>query len=232
VLGNSQSDEHKFNMNFRKSTSCWPYRAKGLIHFWQIHNFCERLSHDWSFFYSICQQNMVYSAGENSELPLLQKIQTCAHFRRCQMSLPVRVQARHTLKIYETQRGIFHIMSPNNCGQSARADENVTDKDCRWTSHRRNTNMHRGFQASVFDTYRHITTFSVLTQRSTVGWHTCFMTTHHPHFLWDRIPSHGYCSHSSKTKAKSQVVRGYTTKTFRGSTATTALICNLSRKQR
>jgi hypothetical protein len=36
-------------MNFKKSASWWPYRAKNLIHFWQTHNFCERLSCDWSF---------------------------------------------------------------------------------------------------------------------------------------------------------------------------------------
>jgi len=44
---------NKFNMNFSKSASWWPNRLKALIHFWQVHNFCERLSCDWSFLSSI-----------------------------------------------------------------------------------------------------------------------------------------------------------------------------------
>jgi hypothetical protein len=87
----------KLNMNFSRSTRWWQHRLKELMHFWQIHNFCERLSCDWAFFSSICKWNMVYSAGENSELHLLQKTQTCTHFSRCQMSWPVRVKACHTL---------------------------------------------------------------------------------------------------------------------------------------
>jgi hypothetical protein len=85
-------------MNFSKHASWWQYRLKDLIHFWQIHNFCEKLSCDWSFFSSICKWNAVYSAGENSELPLMQKTQTRTHFRRCQMSSPGWVQEFHTLK--------------------------------------------------------------------------------------------------------------------------------------
>ena len=71
-------------------------------------------------------------------------------------------------KIQETQQGSCHIMSTNS-GQSARADEKDRDKDIRQALHRRKTNMHRSFQASMSDTDHQITTFSVLTQHSTVG---------------------------------------------------------------
>jgi len=74
-------------------------QAEGFNTFVTIHNFCERLSCDWSFLSPVCKWNMVYSAGENSELPLLQKTQTHTHCRRCQMSWPVWVQACHTPKI-------------------------------------------------------------------------------------------------------------------------------------
>ena len=39
----------KLNMNFKKSASWWTYRAKGLIHFGQKHNFCEMWSCELSF---------------------------------------------------------------------------------------------------------------------------------------------------------------------------------------
>ena len=42
----------KLITNFRKSGSWWLWRVKGLIHFWQTHNFCQTLSCDWSFLYS------------------------------------------------------------------------------------------------------------------------------------------------------------------------------------
>jgi len=61
-------------------------------------------------------------------------------------------------------------MSPNNSGQSARADEKARDKHSRWALHRRKTNMHRGFQPSMFNTDQKIATFSVLKQHSTVEW--------------------------------------------------------------
>jgi len=40
---------------------------------------------------------MVYIAGDNSELHILQKTQTCTYFSRCQMSWPVWVETCHTL---------------------------------------------------------------------------------------------------------------------------------------
>jgi len=43
----------KKKMNVSKSASWWPKRLKDLIHFSQIHNFCEWLSCDWSFLSSI-----------------------------------------------------------------------------------------------------------------------------------------------------------------------------------
>ena len=161
-------------MNSRKNVSCWLYRLKDIIYFWQIHNFCEeRLRCDWSLYSSICKWSMVYSAGENSEQPFLQKTQTSTHFRRCQMLWPVWVQACHThTKLHKTQRGNCHIMSPNNSSHSTTADEKARHKDSRRVLHRRKTNMHRGFQTSMFNTDHHKTTFSVLTQHSTVGWHT------------------------------------------------------------
>jgi len=91
--------KNKLNTNFRKSARRWPYRPKDLIHFWQIHNFCERLICDWSFLSYFYKWNVVYSAVENSELPHLQKTQTQTHIRRSQTSWPVWVQACHNLKI-------------------------------------------------------------------------------------------------------------------------------------
>jgi hypothetical protein len=68
------------------------------MHLWRTHNFCEKFKLWLVFFSSICKWNKVYSAGENSELPVLQKTQTHMHCRRCQLLWPVRVQACHSLK--------------------------------------------------------------------------------------------------------------------------------------
>jgi hypothetical protein len=108
----------------------------------------------------------------------------------------------------------------------------ATDKDSRSAIHRRKTNMHRGFQASLINTDCQITTFCVLTQHSTVQWHTvpwllstliCCLTELHPNRYW---------SHSSNTMVEDKDVPVYTMKTFSGSTVTTAMICNHSRKLR
>ena len=217
-------------MNFRRSARWWLYRPKDLIRLWQIHNFCESLSCDWSFFSSICKWNTVYSAGENSVLPLLQKTQTCNHHRRCQMSWPVWVQACHILETLGKAWGSCHIMSPNNSGQSARADEKDRDQDSRWALHRRKTNLHRGFQASMFNADHQITKFCVFTQHSTVGWHNVPWLHTASIFCGAELLPHRYWTHSSKTMVKGKVIPVYTMKTFRGSTVTTAFICNLSRK--
>jgi len=56
------------------------------------------------------------------------------------------------------------------------------------------------------------------------------MTPHHPHFLLDRIMSRYIMASFLENNSKRQTVPVYTMKIFRGSTVTTALICNLSRK--
>jgi hypothetical protein len=73
----------------------------------------------------------------------------------------------HPQNLGNTERKM-HIMRPNNSSQSATVDEKARDKDSRGALLRRKTNMHRGFEASMFDTDHHITTFCVLTQHSTV----------------------------------------------------------------
>ena len=48
------------------------------------------------------------------------------------MSWPV-CESKHVTpsKLLETQQGSVHTMSPNDSGQSARADKKATDKDSR-----------------------------------------------------------------------------------------------------
>jgi hypothetical protein len=158
----------------------------GLIHIWQIHNFCEKVSYDWSFFSSICKWYMVYGAGENSELPFLWQFRKQKHapilgHPRCHG----QYEYKHVTPSKCTKQwGSWHIMSPNNCGQSAWADDKTREKDSRWPLHRRKNNMHRGFQAPMFDTDHQITTFCVSTQYSTVGWHTvqCWGRIHNIHW--------------------------------------------------
>jgi len=79
---------------------------------------------------------MVYSAGENSELPLMQKthVHTQAHTHIAgDARSHGQYQSKHVtpLKLKETQQGSCHIMSTNNSGQSARADEKDRHKDSR-----------------------------------------------------------------------------------------------------
>jgi hypothetical protein len=116
---------------------------------------------------------------------------------------PVWVQACHTpSKLYNTQRGNCHIMSPNNSSHSARADEKARHKDSRRVLHRRKTNMHRSFQASTFDTHHQITTFCVLTQHSTVAWHTVPWLHIALIFCRTELCPRRYWSHSYKTMVK------------------------------
>ena len=122
-------------------------------------------------------------------------------------------------------------MNPNNSGYGAREDEKVTDKGSRWALHRRKSHIHRGFQASTFDTDHQIT-LCVLTQHSTVGWHTVPWLHTAIIFCGTELCPCRYWSHSSNTMVKGKDVPVYTMKTYRGSTVTTALICNRSRKQR
>jgi hypothetical protein len=104
-------------------------------------------------------------------------------------------------------------MSPNNSSQSAGADEKDRDKDSRWTLHRRKTNRYRGLQASMFDTDHQITTFCVLTQHSTVQWHTVPSLHTTPIFCSTELHPCIYCSHSPKTTVKDKAVPLYTMKT-------------------
>jgi hypothetical protein len=123
-------------------------------------------------------------------------------------------------------------MTPNSCSQSATADETAIDKDSTWALHRGTTNMHRCFQTSMFNTDHHITTFCVLSQHSTVERHTVPWLHIALNFSRTEWCPCIYCSHSSNTMVKGKDVPVYTMKTFRGSTVTAAVICNLSRKQK
>ena len=90
--------------------------------------------------------------------------------------------------------------------------------------------MHRAFQASMSNTDHHKTTLCVLTEQSIVGWHTV-PWLHTSLIFWrTELLTQRYWSHSSKTMEKSKAVPVYTMTTYRGSTVTAALICNLSRK--
>jgi len=97
------------------------------------------------------------------------------------------------------------------------------NKDSRWALHRKKTNTHRGFQASMFNIDHQITAFCVLTQHRTVGWHTVPWLHTVLIFCGKELGPSRYWSHSSKTMVKGKVVPVYTMKTFRGSTVTTAL---------
>jgi hypothetical protein len=173
---------------------------------------------------------MVYSAGENSELPLLQKTNTHTLQVMPDVVTSISPSMSHPQN-FRKQRGRCHIMSTNNSRHSATADEKARDKDSRWALHRRKTNMHRGFKASMSNTDHKIRTVSVLTQHSTVGWQThCSNTTHCPHFLWHRITSMWISELFLQKMVIGKDVPVYTIKTFSRSTVTSALICNLSRK--
>jgi len=104
-------------------------------------------------------------------------------------------------------------MSPTNIGQSATVDEKARGKDNRWALHRRKSHMQRGFQASKFETDNQIT-FSVLTQHSTVEWHT--VPWLHTALIFCRTEWHTcrYWSHSSNTIVKGKDVPVYTMKTY------------------
>jgi len=108
--------------------------------------------------------------------------------------------------------------------------EKTRDKESRWALHRRKSHKQRHSQASMFDTDHQIATFCVLTQHSTVEWHTVLW----PHtaliFCGKELRPCRYWSHSSNAMVKVKDVPVCTMKTFRGSTVITALICNLSRK--
>jgi hypothetical protein len=83
--------------------------------------------------------------------------------------------------------------------------------------------MYRSCQASMFDTDHQITTFCVLTQHSTAGWHT--VPSMHTALIFcsiDLCPWR-YCSHSCKTTVK---VKLSLCTAWRRSPQ--ALICNLS----
>ena len=90
--------------------------------------------------------------------------------------------------------------------------------------------MNGGFQASMYNTDHHKTTLCVLTQHSTVGWHTVPWLHTALIFCGTELCPHKYWSHSSNTMVKGIDVPEYTMKTYRRSTVTTAAICNLSRK--
>jgi len=90
-------------------------------------------------------------------------------------------------------------MSPNNSGQGTRADEKARHKDSRWALCRRKTNTHRGFQASMIDTDHQITTFCVLTQHRTGGWHIVPWLYTILIFCGTELGPSRYWSHSSKT---------------------------------
>jgi hypothetical protein len=122
-------------------------------------------------------------------------------------------------------------MRPNNSGHSPRADEKARNKDSTWLLHRRKTNMHRGSQASMFNTNQQIT-FCVLSQHTTVEWLTVPWLHIALNFSRTELRPCRYCSHSSNTMVRGKDVPVYTMKTCRGSTVTTALIYNLSRKQK
>jgi hypothetical protein len=87
-------------------------------------------------------------------------------------------------------------------------------------------------QASMFDTDHQETTFCVFTQHNTVGWHTAQWLHIALILCGTELRPRRYWSHSFKTVVKGKFVTVCTMKTFSGSTVTTALICNLSRKQR
>jgi len=117
-------------------------------------------------------------------------------------------QSKHVTpsNILETQPGSCDIMSPNNSGQSATADEKARDKDSRWALHRRKTNMHSGLQASRFDTEHQITTFCVFTQHSTVGCHIVPWLHVVLIFCETELRPRRCWSHSYKTMVKNKVV--------------------------
>jgi len=91
--------------------------------------------------------------------------------------------------------------------------------------------MQRGFQAYMFDTDHQIT-FCVLTQHSTVQWHTVPWLHTALIFCKAELRPHRHWSHTSNTMVEGKDVPVCTMKTYRGSTVTTALICNLCRKLR
>ena len=171
---------HKFNMNLRKSTRWWLCRPKDLIHFWQIHNFCERLSCDWPFFSSI-------SAGENSELPLLHKTQTHTLQEMSDVMDSMSPSNSHGQNFRKQSEEVA--MSPNNGGQNARADEKARDKDNRWAWQRRKTphaQRFASFHVQYWSSGNNILCFDT-TQYCRMT--HCSMTPHRPRFLWDRITS-------------------------------------------
>ena len=199
-------------MNLRKSARWWLCRPKDLIHFWQIHNFCERLSCDWSFF-SICKWNMVYSAGENSELPLLHKTQTHTYCRRCLILWTVWVQATHMVKILGNkarklpwgQTTVVRMLEQMKKSLTKTIDGHGTEGK---------HHMHRGLQASMFNTDRRETTFCVLIQHSTVGWHTVPWLHIALIFCGTELRPHRYCSHPYKTMVEGKAVPVYSMKTM------------------
>ena len=83
---------------------------------------------------------------------------------------------------------------------------------------------------SIFDT--DIQIFCVMTQHSTAEWHNVPWLHNTLIFGGTELCPHRYWSHFSKTIVNGKDVSVYTMKTHGGSTVPTALICNLSRKQR
>jgi len=83
----------------------------------------------------------------------------------------------------------------------------------------------------MFDTGIQITTFCVMTQHSTAEWHTVVWLHTTLTFCVTELLTHRYWSHSSITMVKGKDAPVYTMKTYRGNTVTTALMCNIGRKQ-
>ena len=79
---------------------------------------------------------MVYSAGEKSELRLLQKTQTHPHFRICQMSWSVWVKTCHTIGIlgntarnfpYRVQTAMVIVLEQMKRTETETVDEHYTE---------------------------------------------------------------------------------------------------------
>jgi hypothetical protein len=178
-----------------------------------------------SFSY-VCNWNMVYSAGENSELHLLLNTQTRKHLGDARYHgqygskhvtpSELRKQSKEVSISWVQTIAVRALEQIKRTGTKP-VDEHYTEGKSTCTELSK---------LPCLQLIHQITKFCVLTQHTTVQWHTVPWLHTALIFCAKEFRPCRYSSHSSNTMVKGEVVPMYTMKTFRGSTVTAALICN------
>jgi len=155
---------------------------------------------------------------------------TCTHFRTCQILSPPCVKTHHSFrtlgntarKLLWVQTAVVGILEQMKRPQTKWVDEHYTEGKPKLTE----VSKHSCWIQIIWQQHSLFWHNTVMQNNNTVPWHHTTLI-----FCGKELCPGRYWSHSSKTRIQDKIVPVYSMKTYRGSTVTTALICNLSRKQ-